>query len=121
MWIALATLLSLGVLTFHVSAEDPGSAADFGDDLGLAKPDEGLDRGVSEADARLSREIREKVAANMTLSPLARNVVIETRDGVVALRGPVRSDEEKTYIATVAQATAGVVRVDNLIEIEVQD
>lgn len=83
-----------------------------------ANIDADLDQGSSEADHQLTREIRAKVAANLTLSPAARNVEIETRDGVVTLRGAVRSDAEKTYIATVAEVTSGVRRIDNLLEIE---
>ncbi len=48
----------------------------------------------------------------------AKNVKIITQDGVVTLRGPVKSAEEKAMIASVAQKTGGVKRVDNQLEVE---
>ena len=53
-----------------------------------------------------------------TLSTNAHNVKIITVDGVVTLRGPVKSAAEKAAVADKAHKTAGVVRVDNQIEVE---
>ena len=51
------------------------------------------------------------------LSMTAKNVKIITRGGVVTLRGPVKSDKEKTEIAQLAQRIEGVKQVDNQLEI----
>jgi hypothetical protein len=48
----------------------------------------------------------------------AQNIKIVTQDGVVTLRGPVASQEEKDRIGKAAEGLAGVVRVDNQLEVE---
>jgi hyperosmotically inducible periplasmic protein len=77
-----------------------------------------MDQGESEADRTITQTIRKEVVAHDQLSTNAKNVKIITRDGVVTLRGPVKSTEEKAAIASVATKTTGVKRVDNQLEIE---
>ncbi len=77
-----------------------------------------MDQGESEADRTITQQIRKAVVDHDTLSTNAKNVKIITQNGVVTLRGPVKSPEEKAAIAGVAQKTGGVKRVDNQIEIE---
>ena len=48
----------------------------------------------------------------------AHNVKIITSGGVVTLRGPVNSPQEKAAIEAKAKQVAGVTRVDNLLEVE---
>ncbi|HKO94063.1 MAG TPA: BON domain-containing protein [Polyangiaceae bacterium] len=75
------------------------------------------DQGGSEADRRVTQEIRKAVVDDDSLSMTAKNVKIITKDGVVTLRGPVKSSEEKSQIAVVAHRVSGVMRVDNQLEI----
>jgi osmotically-inducible protein OsmY len=77
-----------------------------------------LDQGESEADRTITQQIRKAVVDHEQLSTNAKNVKIITLNGVVTLRGPVKSTEEKSTIASVAQKTGGVKRVDNQLEIE---
>ncbi len=77
-----------------------------------------MDQGESEADRSITQQIRKAVVNHDQLSTNAKNVKIITQNGVVTLRGPVKSAEEKAAIATVAQKTTGVKRVDNQLEIE---
>ena len=77
-----------------------------------------LDQGGSEADRTITQQIRKQVVDHDQLSTNAKNVKIITQDGVVTLRGPVKSTEEKAAIASVATKTSGVKRVDNQLEIE---
>ena len=77
-----------------------------------------LDQGGSEADRTITQQIRKEVVASDRLSTNAKNVKIITQDGVVTLRGPVKSPEEKAAIASVATKTSGVKRVDNQLEVE---
>lgn len=77
-----------------------------------------LDQGESEADRTITQQIRKAVVDHDQLSTNAKNVKIITNNGVVTLRGPVKSQEEKAAIASVAQKTGGVKRVDNQLEIE---
>jgi len=47
----------------------------------------------------------------------AQNVKIITLDGVVTLRGPVKSQEEKQRIASAAEKVAGRGKVQDYLEI----
>jgi osmotically-inducible protein OsmY len=76
-----------------------------------------MDQGGSEADRATTQEIRQSVVKDDSLSMTAKNVKIITIDGVVTLRGPVKSDQEKTLIASLAQRASNVKRVDNQLEI----
>lgn len=68
-------------------------------------------------DQETTRKIRAAVSKDKSLSTYAHNVKIITQNGKVTLRGPVRSDEEKTNIASKASAVASEGNVDNQLEI----
>ena len=68
-------------------------------------------------DVKLTQSIRKAVVADDSLSVNAHNVKIIAQGGVVTLRGPVKSEEEKRKIEEKARAVSGVKRVDNLLEI----
>ena len=102
----------------------PASAPDeHADNTGKNERDRGGstvtpgDQGGSEGDRRITQEIRKAVVDDDKLSATAKNVKIITNDGVVTLRGPVKSSQEKTQIAALAQRAKGVKRVDNQLEI----
>ncbi len=75
------------------------------------------DQAENDADRSITQRIRQAVVDKDGLSVNAKNVKIMTANGVVTLRGPVQSAGEKSSIASIAQATAGVSRVDNQLEI----
>jgi|SRR3989337_3500122 osmotically-inducible protein OsmY len=75
------------------------------------------DQSESEADRTISQNIRQAVVADDSVSTNGKNVKIITVDGTVTLRGPVKSEKEKTNIGAKAQQIAGVKRVDNQLEI----
>jgi uncharacterized protein YjbJ (UPF0337 family) len=79
-----------------------------------------VDQGGNESDRSITQEIRKAVVADDGLSMNAKNVKIITIDGVVTLRGPVKSADEKAKIASVSAKAAGVKRVDNQLEVEAQ-
>jgi hyperosmotically inducible periplasmic protein len=74
------------------------------------------DQGESEADRTVTQQVRQGVMAEDALSITGKNVKVITVDGVVTLRGPVKSAEEKATIASIAQRVSGVKRVDNQLE-----
>ena len=76
-----------------------------------------IDQGSSDRDVAITRNIRKAVVAEDTLSVNAKNVKIITRDGVVTLRGPVETADERKMIETLASRSDGVKRVDNQIEV----
>lgn len=79
-----------------------------------------MDQGSSEADRTITQQIRKAVVGHDGLSTDAKNVKIITQDGVVTLRGPVKSADEKATIAAISTKTEGVKRVDNQLEVAVQ-
>jgi len=75
------------------------------------------DQGESEADRTITQKIRQEVVKDDSLSMTAKNIKIITLNGVVTLRGPVKSEKEKTEIAALVQRVGGMTRVDNQLEI----
>jgi hyperosmotically inducible periplasmic protein len=75
------------------------------------------DQSESEADRTISQNVRQAVVADDSVSTNGKNVKIITIDGTVTLRGPVKSEQEKTNIGAKAQQVAGVKRVDNQLEV----
>jgi hyperosmotically inducible periplasmic protein len=76
------------------------------------------DQGGSAGDRELTANIRKAIVDDDSLSTYAHNVKIVTNDGVVTLRGPVKSEKEKAMIVAKAQHVPGVKRVDNQLEVE---
>lgn len=77
-----------------------------------------LDQSNSDMDLQITQAIRKKVIADDALSFNAKNVKIITVGGKVTLKGPVESARESKAIEKSARAVAGVVQVDNQIEVE---
>ena len=75
------------------------------------------DQSNSKSDMAITQEVRKAVVADKALSTNAHNVKIITKNGVVTLRGPVKSPEERDTIAAKAKQVAGVKNVDNQLEI----
>ncbi len=76
-----------------------------------------LDQSEDSADVDLTAKIRSGLMEDESLSIGAKNVKIITADGLVTLRGPVASDEEKTTIETIARAAATPTRVESQLEV----
>jgi hyperosmotically inducible protein len=76
------------------------------------------DQAENEADRQISAAVRQAIVDDNSLSMNAHNVKIITSGGVVTLRGPVNSPQEKAAIETKAKQVAGVTRVDNFLEVE---
>lgn len=76
------------------------------------------DQGNSEADVELTRKIRQAVVARDSFSTNAKNVKIITINGVVTLKGPVKTSAERNEIARMAANLAGETKVVNQISVE---
>lgn len=76
-----------------------------------------IDQSEDKADLEITASIRRALVDDGTLSVNAKNIKVITSDGLVTLRGPVASTEEKTKIAKLAQDTSGVTRVDDQLEV----
>jgi len=71
----------------------------------------------SKQDVEITRAVRRAIVKDKSLSTSAHNVKIITTDGVVTLRGPVTSKEEKANVAAKTRKVAGVSKVENELEV----
>jgi hyperosmotically inducible protein len=76
------------------------------------------DQGTSKADVELTRKIRQAVVKQKSLSADAQNIKIITINGMVTLKGPVKSMTEKNQIEKIANGIAGAPKVASQIEVE---
>ena len=81
-------------------------------------PADVTNQSESEEDIRISAAIRKAVTDDKALSVNAHNVKITTANGVVTLRGPVKTEQEKSSIEAKAKQVAGVARVESFLEVE---
>jgi hyperosmotically inducible periplasmic protein len=93
------------------------------DNTGKNKRDRGgtvtpMSQGNSQADLKMTQQIRQAVMADDSLSFSAKNVKIITANGKVTLRGVVMSDEERKTIDDEARKVAGESNVDDQIEVK---
>ena len=75
------------------------------------------DQKENAADLDITKKIRQSVMDDKALSTYAHNVKIITQNGVVNLKGPVRTAEEKKSVEDKAAQIAGADKVKSQIEI----
>jgi hyperosmotically inducible periplasmic protein len=78
------------------------------------------DQGNSTRDIELTSNIRREVVKQSTFSTDAQNIKIISIDGVVTLKGPVKTVAEKAQIEKIAAKYAGAAKVQNQIEVVAQ-
>jgi hyperosmotically inducible protein len=76
------------------------------------------DQSNSPEDLKTTQAIRKALMKDSSLSMTAKNVKIITAGGQVALRGSVKSAEEKSRIDQLAKGAAGSAKIDNQLEIK---
>ncbi len=72
---------------------------------------------MNPADRDLTKKIRAALHSDSSLSPYAHNIKIISQDGKVTLKGPVRSDDEKSTIEAKATEIAGQGNVTNQLTV----
>lgn len=77
-------------------------------------------QGKSTRDITMAQKIRRAIVEDESLSAEARNVKIFTSNGVVTLKGPVRTEEERRIIEEKATRIAGRDRGKNEIDVDVR-
>lgn len=75
------------------------------------------DQGNSEADIKTTQAIRQEVTSQEDFSMNAKNVKIVTMNGLVVLKGPVKTRAEKNKIELIAKSIAGKTKVTSEITI----
>jgi len=77
-----------------------------------------MDQGSSEGDRKITQQIRQDLMKDKSLSFTAKNVKIITINGKVTLRGPVKSEAERSAIEAAARRAAGSgAQVDSQLEL----
>ncbi len=69
------------------------------------------------SDRELARQIRRAIVKDKSLSTYAHNIKVIAQDGMVTLKGPVNTQEEKQAIEAKAAAIAGQSKITNEIEV----
>lgn len=76
------------------------------------------DQAGSDADRRMSQQLRTTLQSDPSLSNIAPNVQVSTANGRITLRGTVSSEQEKQSIADKAKEIAGSEdKVDNQLQV----
>jgi len=118
--VVAAALLSLGVCAFGGAQTSPPNTAPDNTKVNERDRQAGAltaDQQEGKTDTETSRRVRQALVRAKVLSAYAHNVKIITQDGIVTLRGPVRTDEERNAIAMLAAQVAGEGKVRNELEI----
>ena len=77
-----------------------------------------FDQPNDKADIKLAAAVRRAIVKNKSLSMSAHNVKLVAAGGVVTLRGPVDSANEKASVESVVQGVSGVSSVDNRLDVK---
>jgi len=120
------SILCLSALSLSALAQDdhPSTAADNSarnerDRSGETKT--AFDQSNTKGDTEVTAAIRRAMMKDDSLSMTAKNVKVITENGVVTLRGPVKSEAEKARIAELAKANAGQAKIENQLEVKTSE
>jgi osmotically-inducible protein OsmY len=72
----------------------------------------------NQGDRELTANIRKALRDNKELSTYAHNLKVVSRDGMVTVKGPVRSQEEKKTVESIATEIAGTGKVKSMISVQ---
>ena len=132
--LALSGLMAVGTFAVGQDASPSTSSSQDASQTSAAAPDNTKtntrDRSASEptadqqkenrSDRDITRDIRRAIVQDKSLSTYAHNVKIISQNGMVTLKGPVRSEEEKTAIESKASEVVGKDKVTNQLEVKSQ-
>ena len=82
------------------------------------KPPTADKQSQSKADLAITRQIRREVVKDKSLSLIAHNCKIITQQGLVTLRGEVKTDAERATIGDIAAKVAGAGKVTNSLTVK---
>lgn len=78
------------------------------------------DQPNSDPDVRVAADVRRAIVDDKSLSMTAHNVKLVAAGGVITLRGPVNSNDEKAKIGRIVASVRGVSSVDNQLDVKTQ-
>jgi hyperosmotically inducible periplasmic protein len=70
------------------------------------------------SDRDITQQVRKAIMEDKSLSTYAHNVKVITQNGMVTLKGPVRSEEEKRAIEAKAAEVAGSDKITNEMDVK---
>ena len=73
---------------------------------------------ANRSDREITQQIRKSIASDKSLSTNGHNVKVITQNGMVTLKGPVPSEEEKKAVEEKAAEVAGGDKVTNEIDVQ---
>ena len=118
--LAFAALLSCGWVSGTLLSQDAPTKPD---NTAVNKRDRNSKTATADtqknnrSDLQTTRKIRQMIVKDKSLSTYAHNVKIITQNGMVTLKGPVRSEQEQKALGAIASQVAGEANVKNELEI----
>ena len=76
------------------------------------------DQSNSSADLKVTQAIRQALMKDGELSTTAKNIKIITANGLVTLRGPVKTSQEKAKVDQIARSAAGGAQIDDQLDVK---
>lgn len=118
---ALSLVMSLGSSLANAQDSSPAPAPDNTKvnqrdrDKAEATADQ---QKENRSDRDITRDIRRSIMQDKSLSTYAHNVKVISQNGMVTLKGPVRSEDEKNMIESKAAEIAGKDKVTSQLEVK---
>jgi len=118
-WLLLAVLAGGSPLVYAQTSNTGKTATPDADNTRMNKADQknaqptAQNQSNEKADRELAAAVRKAIVRDKSLSTNAHNVKVVAKDGTVTLRGPVRSDDEKSKVSQLTRQVEGVSNVDD--------
>ena len=119
---ALVVIASMTSAAYCQTATAPATAA-APDNMAVNARDRhagmptSADQPNNKVDVELAANVRQAIVNDRSLSMSAHNVKLVAASGVVTLRGPVATTQERTRVGELATRVSGVTRVDNQLDV----
>ena len=118
-WLLLAVLAAGTPIAYAQTPDTGKTATPDADNTQMNRADRknaqptAQNQSGAKADRELAAAVRKAIVRDKSLSTNAHNVKVIAKDGTVTLRGPVRSDDEKTKVSELTRHVEGVSNVDD--------
>lgn len=120
----LATLLFIGLPGVSLVLAQDSSQSPAPDNTKVNQGDQNKSNATADrqlenkSDREVAQQIRQAVMNDKSLSTYGHNVKIISQNGVVTLKGPVRTDDERRAIEKIAAAIVGQDKVTSQLEVK---
>jgi len=121
-WILIGAL----VCGLSLAAQTPEAQAPAPDNTKVNKADRNQGKATAgqqkenRSDLEITQKIRRAITSDKALSTYAKNIKVITQNGEVTLRGPVRSEEDKSAVEAKASDVVGAAHVKNELQVAVK-